>query len=1131
MKFLSNNLQITHKTFLVLCALVVFQTPLRLEAALLPKCDSWVAKVVSIEGRVEVRENVKKQWRLLGVDEFFCGGEMVKVSSLSRAAFFLRAQQTTIRLDQRTVMTMPKIESNDLGLLEIVKGVVNFFSRTPMSFKVKTPFLNAGVEGTEFSVNVNSDTTEVIVMEGIVLAENTQGSVRLRSNEKAIASTNQPPRKMLVVNSRDTVQWALYYPPIIDHYSNNKLQKIKDISRRKAIKFYETGKFVDAINELKKIPPEKRITSDYNLEAGFLLSVGRVDLARLSLIEVIRIDPENSTARALKAIIALVNNDKKTALRLARKAVADDSTSSVARIALSYALQAEFNLDEAIFNLEEAAKISPTHSLLQARIAELELARGRTDKALIASHRAASLNPNLSYSQTILGFSFLIKVELSSAMNAFQRAIVLNSSDPLPHLGLGITKIRKGDLDAGTLEIEIAAGLDPNNPLIRTYLGKSYYDQKKEKLAATEYAIAKKMDPKDPTPWFYQAIQKQTENRPIEAMGDLQEAIKLNDNRLIYRSRQLVKSDLTARDAALGRIYFNLGFRQRALVEGWNSTENDFLDYSGHRFLADSYTSLPRHEIAQGSELLKSQLLQPINSAPVSPLGTSSFPSQSQTNGTELNGIRSLLLINTNGPTKASLNEFQPLFNRDKVFLFTSGVVGDQNTLADETVISGIDNKLSFSVGQAHFQTDGFRNNNDVQNDAYNLFLQKGLTDDTSIVAEYRYLSAEQGDLQQRFNGDFANDLRKNLQAHIGKLGFHHAWSQRHALSGSFTYVNSENSVERLLEGNPIARHTSNEDLLIELQDSYHGKGYNLTGGFGYYNRDQNRKLTGFAQHGAPLNQKENNYNGYLYSHFNFGQTFDLTIGLSADALHTDGVDSNNRIHLNPKFGLTWNPKPDSTVRLAGFRTSKRKLPTNQTLEPTQIAGFSQFFDDIEDTVSWRYGVGIDHRFSSNLFVGIELSSRELDNPEAVDWRETMGRSYFYWAPHPWWSLSADYFYEYLDHKGSLAEAFNHVKTHRVQLGLTFVHPSGVTARLSPSFVSQKGDFFNFTTSSEARHGDDQFVVLGIMAGYRLPKRYGFLSIRVENLFNEHFNFQETDLRQTLFEKERRIIGSLTLNF
>jgi hypothetical protein len=37
---------------------------------------------------------------------------------------------------------------------------------------------------------------------------------------------------------------------------------------------------------------------------------------------------------------------------------------------------------------------------------------------------------------------------------------------------------------------------------------------------------------------------------------------------------------------------------------------------------------------------------------------------------------------------------------------------------------------------------------------------------------------------------------------------------------------------------------------------------------------------------------------------------------------------------------------PGTTLRAAAFRVLKRTLITDQTLEPTQVAGFNQFFDD-----------------------------------------------------------------------------------------------------------------------------------------------------------------------------------------
>ena len=44
----------------------------------------------------------------------------------------------------------------------------------------------------------------------------------------------------------------------------------------------------------------------------------------------------------------------------------------------------------------------------------------------------------------------------------------------------------------------------------------------------------------------------------------------------------------------------------------------------------------------------------------------------------------------------------------------------------------------------------------------------------------------------------------------------------------------------------------------------------------------------------------------------------------------------------------------------------------NRTVEPTQIAGFNQFFDDINATKSTRYGAGLDWSLNPALTLGVK---------------------------------------------------------------------------------------------------------------------------------------------------------------
>ena len=69
------------------------------------------------------------------------------------------------------------------------------------------------------------------------------------------------------------------------------------------------------------------------------------------------------------------------------------------------------------------------------------------------------------------------------------------------------------------------------------------------------------------------------------------------------------------------------------------------------------------------------------------------------------------------------------------------------------------------------------------------------------------------------------------------------------------------------------------------------------------------------------------------------------------------------------------------------FRVLKRTLLNDQTLEPTQVAGFNQFFDDFNLTEAWRYGGAIDQKFTSSLFGGVEFSKRDLTFPETGSFR------------------------------------------------------------------------------------------------------------------------------------------------
>ncbi|MGH2362367.1 MAG: TonB-dependent receptor domain-containing protein, partial [bacterium] len=653
------------------------------------------------------------------------------------------------------------------------------------------------------------------------------------------------------------------------------------------------------------------------------------------------------------------------------------------------------------------------------------------------------LEPDLSRTQTVLGFAYLTQVKVRQAKEAFEKAIALDQADPLPRLGLGLAKIREGDLHEGRREIEVAASLDPNSSIVRSYLGKAYYEEKRIPLDEGQYAIARELDPKDPTPWFYDAIAKQTTNRPVEALHDLQKSIKLNEDRAVYRSRLLLDSDLAARSASIGRIYADLGFQQLALRAGWNSVNTDPADFSAHRLLADSYADSPRHEIARVSELLQSQLLQPLNMTPIQPRLAES----------------NLFLISAGGPGALSFNEFNPIFNRNGLTLQTSGLVGENSTYSGEGVVSGIHQKTSFSVGGFHFTTDGFRENADQQDEIANVFVQQEVTPDTSLQAEYRYRDLEQGDVQQRFfPKDFFSALRNEEERHTFRLGARHAFSPGSILLGSFIYQDSDGRI-RINDipgpGDFIDTKFPQTAFSGEPQHLFRSRYLNLRTGAGYVGVDRKDDTTFRSPGPDPFeirsvtDQDLQAFNVYAYADVNLLRNVTATLGLSFDSLSGDGdVDEDQ---VNPKFGITWTPFAGTTLRAAVFRVLRKTLLTDQTLEPTQVAGFNQFFDDFNLTDAWRYGGAIDQKFASSLFGGVEFSKRDLTFPELfigedptnpvkqdVDFNEYLGRAYLFWTPHPWLALRAQYIFERFE-RGVFGPT--ELNTQRVPLGIGFFHP------------------------------------------------------------------------------------------
>jgi Tfp pilus assembly protein PilF len=1081
-------------------------------------CEPGVGRFVSVSGSVDVQPSAGGDWQSASLETALCEGDTIRVGERSRASVAL-ANDAVLNIDQNTAIRLTDVTpvEEETSILDMVRGAFQSFSRKPKFLRVNTPYLNGSVEGTEFALRIEDDSATLTVLEGRVLASNDQGEVAVASGEAAQAKKGQAPIREIVVNPRDQVQWALYYPPILTAQS-------------------AAGGGADSMV----------------VRASELLSVGRVDEARAQIDAALRTDPNASGALALRSIVNVTQNRNEEALADGQRAVEADPNSLAASIALSYAQQAKLDIARARDTLLKAVESNPDDALAWARLAETQLMLGDRGSARASAEKAVGIDSNLGRTQSVLGFTALAEMDTASARAAFEQAIALDASDPMSHLGRGLAKIRQGELAEGRADIEAAVALASNNALLRAYLGKAYFEEKRSPLDATQLEVAKELDPLDPTSYFYNAIRLQTENRPVEALRELEASVDRNDNRSVYRSRLLLDQDRAARGASQARIYNNLGFEQLGINQSTRSLALDPANASAHRFLADTYRQVPRREISRVSELLQAQLLQDVNINPAQ-------PSIAATN---------LNIVTAGGPATPGFNEFTPLFQSNGAQFNFSGIAGNNDTKGWEGVVSGVYEKFSVSAGRFSYDTDGWRSNDDLDNEVNNVYAQVALSPQLNVQAEYTNRKTESGDIVMRFNpDDFFDDLRRDFEVDTKRLGVRWSIDQRSTVLLSWIDADRDEKgkvTQNLVQAIPpfvpqvdlfTTTRTKSDSTQAEGQYIFNGEHFNLIGGASYVDVDPTIKTAQTTLiNGVPLfptvsvaDSGITDRRGYLYGHLNIPTEVTWTVGASYQE-YDQGGSAADTDRWNPKLGVKWDVNEALSLRAAYFKVVKPALASNRMLEPTQVAGFNQYFDDANGTKSERYGAAVDWRVGEDVYLGAEATRREFEQPVSVsgapqfeDRDEWFHRVYAYWAISDQLSLRAEAVYDKYESESVNPDRPSKLETVSVPVQLRYFARSGLFAGVGLTYVDQKHRLGNanpplFPTNLD--EGDDDFAIADLTLGYRLPGRHGILSASVHNLFDEEFSYRDDSFRTFQDEPavapyipERTVRVQLSLNF
>lgn len=233
---------------------------------------------------------------------------------------------------------------------------------------------------------------------------------------------------------------------------------------------------------------------------------------------------------------------------------------------------------------------------------------------------------------------------------------------------------------------------------------------------------------------------------------------------------------------------------------------------------------------------------------------------------------------------------------------------------------------------------------------------------------------------------------------------------------------------------------------------------------------------------------------------------------------------------------------------MSAIDTLKRALAVDQTIEPTEIAGFNQFYDDFNGTQIRQYGLGLDFGQTPNFHAGVEFLRRNLTVPTLVfdpvtqnlsniftSAREVRTRAYLYWAPATSWSVNADFGIEDVR-----SERFDpsdvrptSVRTFTAPISLRYTRGDGFFVALTPTYLRQS---VGRLPGVSVVGGTESVLLVDGAVGYRFPARKGFFSLEAKNLGDRHFSIEDDSYRSSRttlarFLPQRTLLLKLNLTF
>ena len=426
--------------------------------------DANAAEIISKENLVDSLKP-PDVWQPATVGQKLASHDRLRTGEDSRTAVRL-SDFSILRLDELTeAEILPPPSATTKPTVDLKQGTAYFFSREKSrEINVQTPAANGTIRGTEFVVTVAANgSTSFTMIDGEVETSNGNGSLVVRSGERADIEPGGQPTKTEASDPIDSARWCFYYPAVLD--PKEVAASIEEGEAVQAsLSAYSEG---DLRMALQQYPADRSPASPEEkvYRAGLLLFAGQVSKAEELLEE---LDHNVRGRQALSTLIAAVT--------LKDKEGAESPQTASDWIAQSYYLQSIDHLVGARQAAERATALNPDFGFGWTRVAELELSQGRALQAKKALEKGLRLAPRNPAAHALRGFILSGEDKLDDAKASFEKALALDGSLGDAWLGHGLCLIRQGHVEAGRRDILTAAALEPNRAIFRSYLDKDFSD-------------------------------------------------------------------------------------------------------------------------------------------------------------------------------------------------------------------------------------------------------------------------------------------------------------------------------------------------------------------------------------------------------------------------------------------------------------------------------------------------------------------------------------------------------------------------------------------------------------------------------------------------------------------------------